>query len=261
MRSVLVFLTLLTATPVLGLVVVIAALLRVQDREGGVYDWAPRLWARLLLWAAGVKVVLHNAERAPRGQPRVFVANHVSAYDVFTLAAVLPRYKFVAKAELFRIPIFGRSARAAGMIAIERENKKSSFASYRIAAQRIRDGASVVVYPEGSRGTTYKLRPFKKGPFVLASAAGVPIVPTLVYGALGVYNKDKWWRVRAGTVHVHFLEEVSTEGTTYEDRGALAAVCWRRMADVLVREYGIVSDRPPLAGKATTERPSLATHA
>lgn len=261
MRSVLAILTFLTVTPILATVVIVAGLCGVRDRQGSVYDWAPRLWGRSLLRAAGVQVVLHNAERAPHGQPRIFVSNHVSWFDVFTLAAVLRRYKFVGKAELFRIPLFGRAAHAAGMIAIERENRKASFESYRIAAQHIRDGASVVVCPEGTRGANYRLRPFKKGPFVLAAAAGVPIVPILLHGTLGVYPQDTWWRVRPGTIHVHFLEEISTEGTTYEDRSALATLCWRRMADALEREYGILSERPRELGDPTNARPPFVKEA
>ena len=76
--------------------------------EGSIYDKAPRWWAALLVRAAGIRVRLHNEERMRSGAPRIFVSNHVSWFDVLTLAAVLPRYKFVGKAELFRIPIFGR---------------------------------------------------------------------------------------------------------------------------------------------------------
>lgn len=259
MRTLLAFLMLVISTPILGLVVIIAALLGAKDREGGVYDWAPRFWARLLLWASGVRVVLHHPERAPRGSPRVYVANHVSWYDVLTLAAVLRRYKWVGKAELFRIPLFGAAARAAGMIPIERDNRKAAFESYDVAAQRIRAGASVVVCPEGTRGKIYSLRPFKKGPFVLAAKAGVPIVPTLLYGTIQVLPRGSWW-VRSGTVHVHFLDEIPTEGTTYLDRDALARTCWARIAAELEREYGIASaQHAPPASTPVVPHPSPRT--
>jgi len=224
---------------------VLAALLGVRDREGGVYDWAPRTWARLLVWAAGVRIVLHDAERASPGESRVFAANHVSWYDVFVLASVLPRYKFVAKAELFRIPIFGPGARAVGTIPIERENRKAAFGAYEAAAGMIRGGSSVVVFPEGTRGRTYGLRTFKKGPFVLAIGAHVPVVPTFVHGTIDVMPRDSW-RLRAGTVHVHFLEPVPTVGLTYEDRNALAREVWQRMADAARELYGVESDTAAL---------------
>ena len=179
MRTILVFLTLITMTPLFGFMVIIASLFGVKDREGSIYDNAPRWWAACLVWAAGIRVRLHNAERMRSGTPTIFVSNHVSWFDVLTLASILPRYKFIGKAELFKIPVFGRAAHAAGMIAIERENRKSAFESYRVAAERIRAGASVVVFPEGTRGRDYSLRQFKKGPFVLAVAAGAELLTKL----------------------------------------------------------------------------------
>jgi 1-acyl-sn-glycerol-3-phosphate acyltransferase len=241
MRTILVFLTLLIMTPIFGLMVIVAALLGVKDREGSIYDNAPRWWARCLVWAAGIRVRLHNEERMRSGEPRIYVSNHISWFDVLTLAAVLPRYKFVGKAELFRIPLFGRAARAAGMIPIERENRKSAFESYRVAAERIRAGASVVVFPEGTRGRTYALRQFKKGPFVLAVAAGVPMVPTVVHGTLDVMSRDSF-RIRSGVVDIHFLEPIDTAGLTYEDRNRLSRAAWDRMARAMRDQYGVESE-------------------
>jgi 1-acyl-sn-glycerol-3-phosphate acyltransferase len=170
----------------------------------------------------------------------VFVSNHVSWYDIFTLLAILPRYRFVAKAELFRIPLFGKAARRAGTIPIQRENRKAAFQAYEEAAGEIRGGASVVVCPEGTRGETYAIRPFKKGPFVLAIAAQAPVVPLIVYGTREVQRKGSFV-IRSGTVHVHFLEEISSAGLQYDDRDRLADECWRRMAVAMEREHGVAS--------------------
>lgn len=243
MRTIIVFLTLLIMTPVFGMMVIIGAVFGAEDREGSIYDKVPRWWAALALRVAGVRVRLHNVERMQTGEPRIFVSNHVSWFDVWVLAAVLPRCKFVGKAELFRIPIFGRAARTAGMIAIERENRKSAFESYRVAADRIHAGASVAVFPEGTRGRTYVLRPFKKGPFVLAVAAGVPIVPTILHGTLEVMSRDSF-RVRPGVVDIHFLEPIDAEGLTYEDRNRLSRAAWAQMAAAMRELYGVESTEP-----------------
>ena len=243
MRTILVFLTLLIMTPVFGLMVIIGVLLGAEDREGSIHYKAPRWWAALTVRMAGIRIRLHNAERMQTGSPRIYVSNHVSWFDVLALAAVVPRSKFIGKAELFRIPIFGRAARAAGMIAIERENRKSAFGSYRLAADRIRAGASVVVFPEGTRGRTYALRQFKKGPFVLAVAAGVPIVPTIVHGTLEVMPRGTF-RVRPGIVDIHFLEAIDAEGLTYEDRNRLSRAAWDRMAAAMRELYGVDSAEP-----------------
>jgi 1-acyl-sn-glycerol-3-phosphate acyltransferase len=136
--------TMVLVTPIFAMVVIVAGLLRVPNRPGGVYDRVPRLWSRLALRVAGVRLVLHGDEDLHQARPRVFVSNHVSWYDIFTLLAILPRYRFVAKAELFKIPLFGPAARRAGTIPIQRENRKAAFQSYD-EQREIRGGASVVV--------------------------------------------------------------------------------------------------------------------
>ncbi|MBL8960254.1 MAG: 1-acyl-sn-glycerol-3-phosphate acyltransferase [Gemmatimonadetes bacterium] len=239
MRTLLVLLTIAVATPIIGTVVIVAALLGARDVPGGVFDVAPRLWGWLLCKAAGVRVVVHQ-EGPPVTGPCVYAANHVSWFDVFSIASVLQHYKFVAKAELERIPIFGRAMRAAGFIFVDRQNRKAAFAGYETAAARIRDGVSVVVHPEGTRGDSYALRPFKKGPFVLAIAAGVPVVPTLVYGTREVQRRGSF-RVSAGVVHLHFLAPIPTAGLDYAGRDELSRVTWERMAATLEQAYGIPS--------------------
>lgn len=250
-RTFLVALVALVLTPILGSAVMLAAILGIEDRDGSIFEWAPRAWTRSLVWAAGVHAHLHDAERMRPGEARIYIANHVSWFDVFTLAAVLPRFKWIAKAELARIPLFGPAAKAAGMIFIERENRKAAFAQYEVAAARIRTGASVVVCPEGTRGTTYKLRAFKKGPFVLAIAAGVPIVPVIIYGTIAVLPKGSWM-IRSGDVHLHFLEPIPTAGYGYDDRDALARLTWSRMAEALQRVYGVTSDPLPAERESGT---------
>lgn len=243
MRAVLVYLTFLIFTPILGTIVIIATMLGVEDRPRGIYDWATKSWTRLLVRAGGVRIVLHDAHRLDEGA-RVYASNHVSWYDVFVLASVIPHYKFVAKAELFRIPIFGPSARAVGTIPIERENRKAAFHAYAEAARRIQGGASVIVFPEGTRGSDYPLRPFKKGPFVLAIASQVPVVPVVVHGTIAVQPRGSWL-IHGGTVHVHFLEPVPTAGMDYDDRNQLSREVWRRMDDALNSLYAVDSGSTP----------------
>src|SRR5574338_1324906 len=101
MRTILTLVTMVLVTPLFATVVIVAGLLGVPNRPGGIYARAPRLWSRLALWLAGVKLELHGAANLSQMTRRVFVSNHVSWYDIFTLLAILPRYRFVAKAELF----------------------------------------------------------------------------------------------------------------------------------------------------------------
>lgn len=232
----------LVFTPPFAAVVILASLLGVPEGPDSIYQRLARRWASILVRAGGVTVRVHGGERRRATTPVVYVANHVSWYDVFAIASVLPRWSFVAKAELRRIPIFGRGAEAVGTVFIERENRKAAFATYDRAAARVRAGASVVVCPEGTRGDSYALRPFKKGPFVLAIASQVPLVPVIVHGTRDVMPRGSW-AVRGGAVDLHFLEPIPTAGLTYADRDALAARTWLAMADALERLYGVASDR------------------
>jgi len=245
-RTSLVALALLLATPVFAGLVVLGGLLGLRNTPGSVFDWSPRNWSRVLLWAAGVRVVVHGDEHR-RGARHIFVGNHVSWFDVFAMAAHLRWFKFVAKAELFRIPLFGRAMRVAGMIPIERQNQSRARASIHQAGAAIEAGASVILFPEGTRGRDYTLRAFKKGAFVLAIETQAPIVPVAIHGTIEVQPKGSPL-IRPGVVSLHFLPPIDTAGATYHDRDALAEEAKRRIGECLTREYGIAA----LPEKATT---------
>ena len=257
MRTVLVAIVGPIATIVFATLIFLGRLFRVPDTPGGLFDGIPRWWSRTILFAAGVRIRVHNPELIRAGEPRIFVCNHVSWFDVLSVAGTLPRGKFVAKAELGKVPVFGFGMRALGMIEIERTNRKSAFASYEVAAQRIRAGTPVVVFPEGTRGFSYTLRPFKKGPFVLAITAGVPIVPVAVHGTMEVMRKGSW-RVRSGVVDVHFLEEVPTDDYSYDDRDKLVAVVHDRMAAALYRHHGVPLSPDSSGGSSAPIEPTRA---
>lgn len=258
MRTLLVLVVMLIVTPPWASACIIAALLGVRDREGSVYRRALRVWGRSLCWAAGVRVVPHGLDRIRGVRPQVLVANHVSWFDVFALASALPDFVFVAKSELERIPLLGRAAVAAGHVFIERENRKAAFAAYEHAAVRIRKGARVLVFPEGTRGRSYVLRPFKKGPFVLAIAASAPIVPILIHGSLEVQRKGSPI-IRANEIHLHVLDDVSTQGLTYDDRDVLAGRAYEAMRKAQRETYGIESPAwSARLGKVTGSQPVVA---
>jgi len=199
-------------------------------------------WSYWVLKAAGVKIVVRNPERVSRTESRVYVSNHVSWFEIFALATVVDRYRFVAKKEIRSVPLFGKAAGEVAAIYIERNNRKAAFSAYEEAAQRIKGGLNVVVFPEGTRGRTYELRPFKKGPFVLAIAAQVPIVPVITWGSREVQAKGEI-AIHSGTIELTFLEPVETKGMTYDDRDGLVEIVWNRIATAL-EEKGVPIHRP-----------------
>ncbi len=209
---------------------IVSSLLGVRGR---CYVRWTRQWARVSLWASGSRVVAHGLERVEPGKPFILAANHVSWFDIFAIAAVLPvDFHFVAKKELEKVPVFGLAWRAAGHISIDRSNRERAVASLRTAGRQMRSQQSVVViFAEGTRSRTGRLLPFKKGAFVLAHETGIPIVPTVVTGSYDIMRPDTFI-VRPATVHVHFEPPVFAEGRPIDAvLDEVRSVFVRRLAD------------------------------
>lgn len=224
MRTLLYLIMLPLATAFHGITCIIAGLFRVKYVPGGVYDRAQRRFARWILSAAGIPVTVSGIENlAPEG-PQIVVSNHASFFDILALLAYLPANpKFIAKKELFAVPILGLAMRAAGHVRMDRGNRSQAFAAYEEASQEMKEKKlTVVVYPEGTRTLTGELLPFKKGPFVFAIGSGAPIIPCYVAGAFGIQPKGSI-RVRKSAMQIILGAPIPVEGLVPEDREALLA--------------------------------------
>lgn len=201
--------------------IVLAAVRKSPDLRR-VSQEAPRTWARAILRAARVQVEVEGLEHLPRDAPAVLVANHESWFDVFALVAHLPvDYRFVGKVELTRIPLFGPAWQAAGHIAIDRGDRQKAIESLRHAGDLLhREGAVVVMFPEGTRTADGALLPFKKGAFVLAAQTEVPLVPLGIRGSRAIMPKGSW-RIRPGTIRLRVGPPIPTEGRGEEARDRL----------------------------------------
>ncbi len=215
MRTALFVVTLFAATMWHGFTCIFARLLGVARVPGGVYDRAQRNWARTILWAAGVPVTVEGGDHIMRGQPEILAANHASLFDILALLGYLPvDPKFVAKKELFGIPIFGPAIKAAGHVRMDRQHFREAFEAYEAAAKRIMgDKLHVLVYPEGTRTRTGELQSFKKGPFVLAISCQTPIVPMYVDGAFHIQPRP---------IRVLIGDPIPTAGLTHDQREELS---------------------------------------
>ncbi len=179
------------------------------------------LWARFGLFLAGVRLKIDNVDMVPVGQPLIFMGNHQSNFDILALYAALPvRFSWIAKEELFRIPFFGFAMRRAGYIPLDRGDGRRALKSMEEAARKIRDGVSVIVFPEGTRTRDGNLLPFKRGGFLLAARAGVPIVPFTINGTARI-NPAKTLRLRKGNVSISFSAPIETTGSTGKKRDDL----------------------------------------
>jgi 1-acyl-sn-glycerol-3-phosphate acyltransferase len=176
-------------------------------------DWTSlvaRVWARGILAAAGVRVVV---DLDPAVDPRrgyVVMANHQSYFDVVAMLAVLPgTYRFVAKRSLFVIPIFGWALWAGGFIPVDREDRSRAREIWKAAGDRLSRGASVLFYPEGTRSRDGRVQAFQRGAFLVALKTRAPILPVGVSGARRVMPRGTL-RVTPGTITVRFGAPIET---------------------------------------------------
>jgi 1-acyl-sn-glycerol-3-phosphate acyltransferase len=230
-RSIWVALNLLFSTFVLSLVVITAALFR---HRGGIYEWVARAWASWAIWASGSRIQVEGMEYLRDDRPQIIASNHQSWYDVFALASIIPkRYRFIAKEELRRIPLFGLAWASAGHISIDRKDRSKAIRALDEAAELMRDDHSaVVIFPEGTRSPTGELLPFKKGAFMMALRTGIEIVPAAVLGSRAVLKKGDW-RVRAGRIIVRFGPPIDSSQYDEDHREELMLIVRERIETML----------------------------
>ncbi len=182
----------------------------------------PRRWARTILRLSGVKVELENLEVIDADHPQVLVANHTSWYDVLALVACIPgRFLFVAKKELESVPVFGPAVRSCGHIFIDRGDRNRAVESLGVARELLeKESPTIIMFPEGTRSADGRLKPFKKGAFVLAIQAGVEVVPAAIFGSREVMRKGSLL-IRPGTVRVRFGRPIPVAGMGVENRNEL----------------------------------------
>lgn len=210
---------------------------------------AGRRWARSLLWTAGTRVELTGGEALEPGRAHVLVSNHVSWFDILALAASLPGpFRFVAKKELTKVPIFSQAWQAAGHIPIDRHDRASAIQSLEVARRSLEEHRpTVIFFPEGTRSPTGELRGFKKGAFILAIQTGVEVVPAAILGSREVMPKGSL-RIRTGrTIRVRLGPPIPVDGLTIDDRDALT----RRGREAVLKLLG--SPLPPRSGDQARE--------
>jgi 1-acyl-sn-glycerol-3-phosphate acyltransferase len=193
------YLYLLVFIPITTLFAVSAIIFTLFDSSGRNYAFHARWWARIGLALNNTSVELRGAEHLPDG-PFILMSNHQSNFDILSLIATIPRRIYwIAKKELFDIPIFGYSMRRGGYIPLDRSDGRKALKSMENAAAIIRQGSSVVMFPEGTRTCDGQLLPFKRGGFMLAVRAGVPVIPVTINGS-GRVNPGGLIRLYSGKI-------------------------------------------------------------
>jgi 1-acyl-sn-glycerol-3-phosphate acyltransferase len=217
-HTILIFIWIIAATVVFGL---LAILVSFFSKKGDSVHYIAQCWGKSILLVSAVRVTSTGVDPQFGGHSYIYMCNHQSNFDIPVLFSALPvQFRWLAKAELFKIPIFGSGMRGAGYISIDRSNRKSAFQSLAQAADMIRNGTSVMIFPEGTRSSDGQLLPFKKGGFMLAVDAGVPIIPIKIYGTHEVMPKGRLL-VRHRRVMIQVGSPIETSGYTRKTKEAL----------------------------------------
>jgi 1-acyl-sn-glycerol-3-phosphate acyltransferase len=213
MYSVFAWLSLVFITVVL---VTIGAVFLVFGKN--IFPLLAKIWAWLNIRAFGVRWRAEGLENLEKGKNYVFMGNHQSYVDIFLLLTVLDQhFLFMAKEELFKIPVFGFGIKAIGLIPINRGESRDALKSLFEAARKIQEGHSVLLFPEGTRSKDGVMLPFKRGAFTLAVRTGLQIAPFVLDGTSEALPKSSFLVRPFRKVRVRFLPPVSPDGLKDRD--------------------------------------------
>ena len=226
-RTLIVILWTVPATIFFGILAILASVL---DSKGNLPHKSGRLWGRSILVAGRIKVTVKGLSNIDPDRSYIYMPNHQSNFDIPVLLAHLPvQFRWLAKAELFKIPIFGYAMKRVGYISIDRSKRRKAMQSLAKAAEVIRNGVSVIIFPEGTRSDDGKILPFKQGGFIVAVDSGVPIVPVVLKGTHSIMPKNRI-SVKSGSVVLEIKKPIESSGYNRKTRDALmekvrAAIC------------------------------------
>lgn len=196
----------------------------VAVRRGGgreIVQDLTKQWADGLATRMQIEVVAYGLERFDPTVPCIVMANHQSYLDVLALYHALPRtFGIVAKKGLFAVPFFGGVMRALGCVAVDRGKRGEAMTAMRDAAERVRQGSTVAVFPEGTRSPGDRIAPLKKGAFYLAQLAQVPTVPIGIRGSAALMPRENTG-IRPGVIEVHAGRPIPPAGPGAKGRDAL----------------------------------------
>lgn len=199
----------------------IAVMVVINDRSP-LIEKVIRVWSRAWLVASGTKLEVEGAENIDPKRSYVVVANHLSTLDIMAclLAVPLP-IRFLAKKELFRVPVLAQGMRMVGIIEVDRQARGAVHSEVnRQSRELIEKGRSLIIYAEGTRPRNGVMKPFKKGAFTMAISSGLPVLPLSIHGSYEAWPPGTPL-VRGGLIKVVLDKPVETEGMTTSDTGDL----------------------------------------
>lgn len=219
LRTIATWLVGVLATIVGAAVVVIAAFI---NDTSPVIDKTIRVWSRVWLTAAGARMTIEGQEHIDASRSYVVVANHLSTLDIMACSLALPiPIRYLAKKELYRVPVLAQAMRAVGIIEVDRSARGAIHGQVnRQAKQLIEKRRSLIIYAEGTRPRNGVMKRFKKGAFTMAISSQLPVLPVSIHGTYEAFPPGKPW-VHGGPISVIIDPPIETTGLAHADTGDL----------------------------------------
>ena len=229
-------------TIVLGLLSLLASFF---DNDGRIQHGFARFWSRMILGTIGARPQVEGLDRTDISKAQVYVVNHLSALDIPVLYEYLPfQFRILAKKELFRYPFMGWHLSRSGQIPVVLENPKASVRSLTRAVAALKEGKSLVIFPEGGRSPDGQLQPFMGGAFYAAIRAQVEVIPMALVGTYEMLKMNTW-HIKPGPIYLRVGEPISTVGLTSRDLEKVT----KKAQDVIAQLYYSRSAVPDLRGQ------------
>ncbi len=210
----------------------------------------PRWWGHTICRLAGVRVRIEGLDHITPDQTYIFAGNHASQFDIFVFQGYFPYdFRWMAKKELFRLPVFGQTMLRVGYIPVDRSNSREAMKSLDAAAARIAAGKSVLIFPEGTRSADGRLKEFKGGAVLLAIKAGVPLVPMAFNGSHQVLPKGRWIP-DSGEIVLRIGTPIPTAGLKTKDKQQLVDTLHKAVASLLDEAHQPLPPEDRTAGTA-----------
>lgn len=206
---------------ILGLLATVVGLF---DKSGNRSHNISRLWCRLLCQLNGVKVEIIGRENILTDRPQIFVSNHQGYFDIFALSGYLPvQIRWVAKSSLFKLPFMGWAMSASGYIPVVRDDRKKAYEAFNKTIEKIKEGSSIIIFPEGTRSEDGEIGPFKKGSNLIASRSKSPMVPITIIGSGDIIKKGSA-RITPGSVQIIISPPVEPSNDKKENEAVLESI-------------------------------------
>lgn len=198
--------------PILAVLTILTAVITAVGSFFGNRDfwgfWPARIWSRCVCGLWFVRVKVHGCENVERSQSYIFVANHQSAFDIWSLYGYLPHnFKWLMKKSLEKVPFVGWACKWAGHVFVDDRSPSSIRETIKESESRLRDGMSLVIFPEGSRTFDGAMIPFKRGAFMLAGEFRLPVVPVTIKGAFERMPRTTY-NVRSGRIDIYIHKPI-----------------------------------------------------